>query len=50
MLLQQTLPAAQRIREGNVKASGALIGAVMKAMSGKADAAKAREIILRKLT
>ena len=40
---------AARIREGRVAAAGALVGAVMKATRGQADAAKVRELILAKL-
>ena len=38
---------AQRVREGNIPAAGALIGAVMKATGGQADAAKVRELLLK---
>ncbi len=41
---------ADKIRDGKVAAAGALIGAVMKQMKGKADAARVRELILGKLT
>lgn len=41
---------AARIRDGKVQAAGALIGAVMKAMKGQADAARVRELVLSKLT
>ena len=40
---------AQRVREGNIPAAGALIGAVMKATGGQADAAKVRELLLKHL-
>ena len=40
---------ADKIRAGKVQASGALIGAVMKAMRGQADAARVRELILERL-
>ena len=40
---------AQKIRDGKVQAAGALIGQVMKAMRGQADAAKVRELIMEKL-
>jgi aspartyl-tRNA(Asn)/glutamyl-tRNA(Gln) amidotransferase subunit B len=40
---------AEKIRGGKVAAAGALIGAVMKEMRGKADAARVRELILDKL-
>jgi aspartyl-tRNA(Asn)/glutamyl-tRNA(Gln) amidotransferase subunit B len=42
--------AAQKIRDGKQAAAGALIGAVMKEMSGQADAGRVRELILEKLT
>ena len=41
---------ATKIRDGKVQAAGALIGAVMKAMRGQADAARVRELILEKLS
>lgn len=41
---------AQKVRDGKVQAAGALIGQVMKEMRGQADAGKAREMILAKLT
>ncbi|MDO5504521.1 MAG: Asp-tRNA(Asn)/Glu-tRNA(Gln) amidotransferase subunit GatB, partial [Actinomycetia bacterium] len=41
---------ADKIRDGKVQAVGALIGQVMKAMKGQADAGAARELILSKLT
>ncbi|MEL4504591.1 Asp-tRNA(Asn)/Glu-tRNA(Gln) amidotransferase subunit GatB [Luteococcus sp. H138] len=40
---------AQKIRDGKVQAAGALIGQVMKAMKGQADAGRVRELILEKL-
>ncbi|CAI9410239.1 MULTISPECIES: Asp-tRNA(Asn)/Glu-tRNA(Gln) amidotransferase subunit GatB [Aestuariimicrobium] len=40
---------AAKIREGKVQAAGALIGSVMKAMRGQADAARVRELVLAKL-
>ena len=42
--------AAQKIRDGKVAAAGALVGAVMKATRGSADAARVRELILDRLT
>ena len=42
--------AAAKIRDGKVAAAGALIGAVMKAMRGQADAGRVRELILEKLS
>ena len=40
---------ADKIRDGKVAAAGALIGEVMKAMRGQADAGRVRELILEKL-
>jgi aspartyl-tRNA(Asn)/glutamyl-tRNA(Gln) amidotransferase subunit B len=40
---------ADKIRAGNVKAVGPLVGAVMKATGGQADAAQARNLILERL-
>ena len=37
-----------KIRDGKVQAAGAVIGAVMKAMRGQADAARVRELILER--
>ena len=42
--------AAGKVRGGKVAAAGALVGAVMKATRGQADAARARQLILDKLT
>ncbi|KRA29686.1 MULTISPECIES: Asp-tRNA(Asn)/Glu-tRNA(Gln) amidotransferase subunit GatB [unclassified Nocardioides] len=41
---------AEKIRGGNHAAAGAVIGAVMKATRGQADAGRVRELILEKLT
>ncbi len=41
---------AEKIRGGKVQAAGALIGQVMKAMRGQADAGRVREIILERLS
>jgi len=41
--------AADKIRAGKVAAAGALIGSVMKAMRGQADAGRVRQLILDKL-
>ncbi len=41
---------ADKIRSGKIQAAGALIGQVMKAMRGQADAARVRELILERLT
>ncbi len=38
----------QKIRDGKVQAAGAVIGAVMKAMKGSADAARVRELVLER--
>jgi aspartyl-tRNA(Asn)/glutamyl-tRNA(Gln) amidotransferase subunit B len=40
---------AEKIRGGNMGAVGALMGAVMKATGGQADARRARELILDRL-
>ena len=40
---------ADKIRGGKVAAVGALVGAVMKATRGQADAARVKELILEKL-
>jgi aspartyl-tRNA(Asn)/glutamyl-tRNA(Gln) amidotransferase subunit B len=42
--------AADKVRGGKVAAAGALVGAVMKATRGQADAARARQLIIDKLT
>ena len=38
---------AEKIRGGKVQAAGALVGAVMKATKGQADAARVRELVLK---
>ena len=40
---------ADKIRSGKVQAAGAIVGAVMKATGGKADAARVRELILERV-
>jgi aspartyl-tRNA(Asn)/glutamyl-tRNA(Gln) amidotransferase subunit B len=40
---------AAKIRSGKVAAAGPLVGAVMKATRGQADAARVRELILQRL-
>jgi aspartyl-tRNA(Asn)/glutamyl-tRNA(Gln) amidotransferase subunit B len=40
---------AQKIRDGKVAAAGAIVGAVMKATRGQADAGRVRELILDRL-
>ena len=37
-----------KIRDGKVQAAGAVLGAVMKAMKGQADAARVRELVLER--
>ncbi|MFC2609159.1 MAG: Asp-tRNA(Asn)/Glu-tRNA(Gln) amidotransferase subunit GatB [Peptidiphaga gingivicola] len=39
---------AEKIRGGKVQAAGAIVGAVMKATSGKANAARVREIVMER--
>ena len=41
---------AAKVRDGKVNVAGALVGVVMKATRGQADAAKVRELILAKLS
>jgi aspartyl-tRNA(Asn)/glutamyl-tRNA(Gln) amidotransferase subunit B len=41
---------AQKVRDGQVAAAGVLIGAVMKATGGQADAKAVRELVLARLT
>src|SRR5580704_13024991 len=41
---------AAKIRDGKTAAAGALVGAVMKATRGQADAGRARELILERLS
>jgi len=41
---------AEKIREGKVAAAGVLVGAVMKATGGQADAKAVRELIISRLT
>jgi aspartyl-tRNA(Asn)/glutamyl-tRNA(Gln) amidotransferase subunit B len=41
---------AEKIRAGKVAAAGVLVGAVMNATRGQADAARVRELILERLT
>lgn len=38
----------EKIKDGKVQAAGAVIGAVMKSMQGKADAARVRELVLER--
>ena len=48
-VLAASAEAAQRVREGNEKAIGALVGAVMKASQGKANPALVNELLRAKL-
>ena len=41
---------AAKIRDGKTAAAGALVGEVMKATRGRADATRVRELILERLT
>jgi aspartyl-tRNA(Asn)/glutamyl-tRNA(Gln) amidotransferase subunit B len=41
---------ADKVRSGKVTAAGVIVGAVMKATRGKADAARVRELILERLS
>jgi aspartyl-tRNA(Asn)/glutamyl-tRNA(Gln) amidotransferase subunit B len=38
----------EKLRDGKAQAAGAIIGAVMKAMGGSADAARVRELVLER--
>ena len=49
-VIEANADVAQKVRDGKVQAAGALIGQVMKEMRGQADAGRAREMILAKLT
>jgi aspartyl-tRNA(Asn)/glutamyl-tRNA(Gln) amidotransferase subunit B len=40
---------AEKVRSGKTAAAGVLVGAVMKATRGQADAARARDLILQRL-
>ena len=46
--LAQQPDVLEKIRDGKVQAAGAVIGAVMKAMAGKADAASVRDLVLER--
>jgi aspartyl-tRNA(Asn)/glutamyl-tRNA(Gln) amidotransferase subunit B len=41
---------ADKVRSGKTAAAGALVGAVMRETGGRADAARASELILQRLT
>lgn len=47
--IAENTDVAEKIRGGKVQAVGALVGAVMKATRGQADAAMVRELILQRL-
>jgi aspartyl-tRNA(Asn)/glutamyl-tRNA(Gln) amidotransferase subunit B len=46
--LAQQRDVLEKIRDGKVAAAGAIIGAVMKAMGGSADAGRVRELVLER--
>ena len=46
--LAQQPDVLEKIRDGKVQAAGAVIGAVMKSMGGKADAARVGELVLER--
>ena len=46
--LAQQPDVLEKIRDGKVQAAGAVIGSVMKAMRGQADAARVRELVLER--
>lgn len=46
--LAQQPDVLEKIRDGKVQAAGAIIGAVMKAMQGQADAGRVRELVLER--
>src|SRR5437868_4007206 len=48
-VLAANADAVEKVRSGKIAAVGALVGGVMKASRGKADAGRARELILEKL-
>ncbi|WP_283134137.1 Asp-tRNA(Asn)/Glu-tRNA(Gln) amidotransferase subunit GatB [Rhizohabitans arisaemae] len=48
-VIAENADAAEKVRNGKVAAAGALVGAVMKASRGQADAGRARALILEKL-
>ena len=48
--LAQQPDVLEKIRDGKVQAAGAVIGAVMKAMGGAADAGRVRELVLERAT
>src|SRR5690606_28057485 len=48
-VIAENAEVAEKVRNGKIAAAGALVGGVMKATKGKADAARARQLILEKL-
>jgi len=44
------LDVAEKVRSGKVAASGVIVGAVIKATKGKADAARVRDLVLERLS
>ena len=46
--LAQQPDVLEKIRDGKVQAAGAVIGSVMKAMRGQADAGRVRELVLER--
>ncbi|GAA0921469.1 Asp-tRNA(Asn)/Glu-tRNA(Gln) amidotransferase subunit GatB [Nonomuraea longicatena] len=48
-VLADNADVAEKVRSGKIAAVGALVGGVMKASRGKADAGRARELILEQL-
>lgn len=48
-VIAENADAARKVRDGKVAAAGALVGAIMKASRGQADAGRARELILERL-
>jgi len=48
-VIAENAEVAEKVRGGKIAAVGALVGGVMKASRGKADAARARQLILERL-
>jgi len=47
--IAENADVAEKVRSGKVAAVGALVGAVMKATRGQADAGRVRELLLERL-
>ena len=47
--ITQSPDVVAKIKEGKLQAAGAVIGAVMKATKGQADAAKVRQLLFERL-